>query len=206
MHSILFITFVITSALLIIVPGPNVLVIVSTSIAYGAKRGLQTVLGTSSAMVIQLAVAAIGTTWLVESITKGFVWLRWLGVAYLLYLGIVNLLKLAKNESVNREASASGCYSRGFMVSLTNPKTILFFGAFLPQFVAPGADYMTQIVLLSVTFLVLATVLDSLYAILAGRVSGLLHARHTQKVQAGVSGLLYLGAGAWLAALRKSSG
>ena len=205
MESILFITFVISSVALIVIPGPNVLVVVSTSIYHGTKRGLQTVMGTSSAMAIQLIVAALGTTWLVESITEGFEWLRWIGVAYLMYLGVTHLSRLMNNENDKKEQiTGKGTFSRGFIVSLTNPKTILFFGAFLPQFVSPNGEYMNQIIILSITFLVLATVLDGLYAFLAGNIRSLIEGPQVHKIQNGVSGLLFLGAGAWLAAMRKS--
>ncbi len=205
MEPLLFTTFVIASVALIVIPGPNVLVVISTSISHGTKRGLQTVLGTSSAMAIQLIIAALGTTWLVASIAEGFEWLRWLGVAYLMYLGVTHLSSLInKKNDEKAQATGKGTFGRGFIVSLTNPKTILFFGAFLPQFVSPNGVYMNQVIILSITFLVLATLLDGLYAMIAGRLRGLIQGPRVQKVQNGVSGLLFLGAGAWLAAMRKS--
>ncbi|MDH5632690.1 MAG: LysE family translocator [Gammaproteobacteria bacterium] len=201
----LYISFIIASVVLIIIPGPNVLVIVSTSVAHGAGRGLQTVAGTSSAMVVQLLVAALGTSWVVRSVSEGFSWLRWLGVVYLVYLGASHLVRLFKSADTEYvPETGRGTFARGFAVSLTNPKTILFFSAFLPQFVSSDEAYLGQIMLLSVTFLVLATVLDSLYALLAGRLGGLARASFAQRVQHGVSGVLYLAAGAWLAALRRS--
>lgn len=204
MDSFLFIGFILASVALIVVPGPNVLVVVSTSISHGTKRGVQTVLGTSSAMIIQLIIAALGTSWLVAAITDGFEWLRWLGVAYLMYLGVSYFSNLFNNE--NNEAlksTASGTFIRGFIVSLTNPKTILFFSAFLPQFVAESGEYTIQIIILSVTFLLLATLLDGLYAIIAGHVKEHIQGYRAKKIQKGISGILYLGAGVWLAALRK---
>lgn len=197
METTLYIAFVVTSAALVIVPGPNVLVIVSTSLCHGTTRGLQTVLGTSSAMMIQLGVAAMGTTWFVASMAEGFEWLRWGGVAYLAYLGVGHLSNFASGRHHNaREVSASGSFTRGFVVSLTNPKTIVFFGAFLPQFVSGERDYLNQILVLSMTFLVVATVLDSLYAIVAGRVKGRIQTRCARRIQDGVSGVLFLSAGA----------
>lgn len=83
--------FVILATGLIIIPGPNVLAIVSTSIAHGRVRGLQTVVGTSLAMLVQLAIAAVGTAWFVETLSAGYVLLKWLGVAWLLTLGVRHL-------------------------------------------------------------------------------------------------------------------
>jgi len=205
MDTLLFTTFVITSLALIVIPGPNVLVIVSTSITHGAKRGLQTVFGTSSAMVIQLIIAATGTSWLVSSLTDGLTWLRWLGVAYLIYLGVIQLSRMTISKRTERPSvTGKGSFGRGFVVSLTNPKTILFFGAFLPQFVSANSGYLNQVIVLSITFLVLATLLDSLYALMAGRLGALLQGPQIEKIQQGVSGLLYLGAGALLATMRRS--
>jgi homoserine/homoserine lactone efflux protein len=200
----LFIAFILTSVALIVVPGPNVLVVVSTSVSHGSRRGLQTVMGTSSAMLIQLLIAAFGTTWFVAAIANGFEWLRWSGVAYLIFLGSSYLMKLTKqNNNAVVELTASGTFLRGFIVSLTNPKTILFFSAFLPQFVSRQGDYAIQIAILSITFLVLATLLDGLYAIFAGRITRLIQTCRVHKIQNGLSGILYFGAGIWLAVLRR---
>ncbi len=205
MDPLLYITFILTSIAIIILPGPNVLVVVSTALSHGTKRGLQTVLGTSSAMVIQLIMAAIGTTWFVAFVAQGFEWLRWLGVAYLIYLGVSHLSSMvSKGGDEHTQISGRGTFGRGFIVSLTNPKTILFFGAFLPQFVSPSGGYLSQIVVLSITFLLLATLLDSLYAVMAGKASGLLRLSWMQRVQNGISGMLFLGAGVWLAVMKKS--
>lgn len=83
---------------IIIIPGPNVLVVISTSLAYGRARGLQTVAGTSAAMLVQLFIAALGTAWFVSALASGFLWLKWLGVGYLFYLGIRHLLAIGQHQ------------------------------------------------------------------------------------------------------------
>lgn len=191
--------FILVSIGVIVVPGPNVLVVVSTSIAHGKRRGLQTVAGTSAAMAIQLIVAAIGTAWFVAALSSGFVWLKWAGVIYLCYLGISHFISAAsKNEP--RPATALGSFQRGFWVSLTNPKTILFFAAFLPQFISPGESFAAQIALLSAIFWLLAIGLDSGYALIAGKLAALPRNKDISKIRNYCSGVLYLGAGATLAA------
>jgi threonine/homoserine/homoserine lactone efflux protein len=191
-------TFTLVSIAVIAVPGPNVLVVVSTSLVHGRTRGLQTVAGTSTAMIIQLFLAAIGTTWFVSVLSHGFLWLKWAGVIYLLFLGASHLFSAVSDEPP-KVVSASGSFQRGFWVSLTNPKTILFFGAFLPQFTSVSLPYLDQIVVLSSVFWVLAVLLDSGYALLAGKISALLYSRNLSRVQNGASSLLYLGAGTTLA-------
>jgi len=197
-------TFLASSVVLIVVPGPNVLVIVSTSICDGPKQALWTVLGTSSAMTIQLLIAAIGTGWFVEFISNGFSRLKWVGVVYLIYLGIYHLTKLYSDNNSNDAVKGGSAFTRGFLVSLTNPKTIIFFSAFLPQFVSPDSDYTYQIIFLSLLFLAVATFFDSLYAILAGHVKGIFRGNRAGKLQHGVSGLLFLLIGVWLIVLRKA--
>ena len=148
MDTTLYLTFLAVSFGLIIIPGPNVLVIVSTSITHGTKRGLQTVAGTSLAMAVQLLIVTVGTTWFVHLISNGLYYIKWVGVIYLLYLG-VNHLKAINNKQHIPKVTASSTFARGFLISLTNPKTILFFSAFLPQFVSSIENYHFQYSFLS---------------------------------------------------------
>lgn len=204
MDTTLFISFLIVSFVLIVVPGPNVLVIVSTSIAHGKSRGLQTVAGTTLAMALQLIIAGVGTAWFIEILTEGFRYLKWLGAIYLLYLAARHLKQAVFSRETSREITASATFARGFLVSSTNPKTILFFSAFLPQFVSSGENYLQQIGLLSLIFLLLAALLDSCYAILSSKLQSLLLRHNVARLQNGLSGLLFLGASAWLAATRRA--
>jgi len=168
-------------------------------------RGLQTVAGTSLAMAIQLIVVATGTVWFVQLISNGLHHLKWAGVAYLLYLGLHYLKTALYSKNQKTEVTASATFRRGFLVSLTNPKTLLFFGAFLPQFVTPAANYNYQIFLLSFSFLIMAVVLDSCYALLSSNLTLLVNNRCLNLFQNSFSGLLYLGASTWLAATYRSS-
>jgi len=199
-----YITFLLLSFMLIIIPGPNVLVIVSTSVMHGKRRGLQTVAGTTLAMAIQLIIAGLSTTWLIRVLADGFYILKWLGVAYLLYLGIKHLMAALQAQNKTFCLTASASFSRGFFVSLSNPKTIVFFSAFLPQFVVSTESYVLQITILSLTFLLLATVLDSCYAILSSRCKTLLEKYNIYKLQNGIAGLFYLGVSAWMAVSRRT--
>jgi threonine/homoserine/homoserine lactone efflux protein len=195
-------TFALVSIGIILVPGPNVLVVISTSISNGKLRGVQTVAGTSIAMAIQLVIAAMATAWFVTALKAGLLWLKWAGVVYLVYLGVSHLVKASSDAMPGNSVTALGSFQRGFWVSLTNPKTILFFGAFLPQFVSPSEPYLTQIAILSVIFWILAVALDSGYALLASKLTSLLRSKELTKYQNGASGILYLGAGATLVVTR----
>ncbi len=175
----LYVAFIAASLVLIAIPGPNVALIVANSLTYGVTCGLLTVAGTSSAMILQLAVTGIGMHAALGELAGFFANVRWIGVAYLLYLGIaawgapdVDLAAIKAQKRTRTET-----YIRAFLVSLTNPKTLLFYGAFLPQFIDHTADPDLQLTILSLTFLVLATIGDSLWALLAARLRPVLTTR-----------------------------
>jgi homoserine/homoserine lactone efflux protein len=175
----------------IFLPGPNVLVIISTSLNHGKTRGIQTVVGTSVAMVIQLAIAAVGTKIFISTLAQGFLYLKWAGAIYLLYLGISHFKKYLQGGQTDIDLSATGSFRRGFFVSLTNPKTILFFSAFIPQFTTSVENYMQQIAVLSFIFWALSLVIDSVFAILASKVSSLVRSENLARNQDGISAILY---------------
>jgi homoserine/homoserine lactone efflux protein len=179
MHVALYLGFVAASTILILIPGPNVSLIVANSIAYGTRYGLLTVAGTSSAIVVQLALVTLGLTATLDILAGWFEWVRWIGVAYLLYLGIrqwtATPIDLTRTRPQPRSFRAIAM--RGFLISLTNPKTLLFYGAFFPQFLSPDIPTMPQVVLLSLTFFAVAAALDAGWALLAGRVRGALAIR-----------------------------
>ncbi len=184
-------TFLLVASAFVLMPGPNVLVIVSTSLVAGKARGLQTVLGTSLAMVVQLFVAGLGTSGFLLLIAEGLVWLKWIGVVYLTYLGVTSLNNFFRHKKSD-ESTATGSFQRGFWVSLTNPKTILFFSAFLPQFVSDAKPYAIQIATLSLIFWLIALLIDSSYALLAARIRNAFSKHDLNRIQNGISGTFYL--------------
>ncbi len=190
--------FVIAALFVILIPGPNVLVIVSTSLVHGRWRGLQTVAGTSTAMILQLLIAGVATQSLLQLAGVALEWLKWCGVAYLCYLGIRHLTDATPPDTTNA-LSAAGSFGRGFWVSLTNPKTILFFSAFLPQFVSDVTAYSYAIAMLSIIFWLLAVVLDSGYALFASAIQQRLRRPGFTQGARRVAGGFYIGASALLA-------
>jgi len=200
----LYLAFVAATVILILIPGPNVALIVANSVAHGPRYGLLTVAGTSSAIVIQLGLTILGMTTLLASMASLFEWLRWIGVAYLAYLGVrAWLAPTADLTRIGAEPrSVRTVYMRAFFVALTNPKTLLFFGAFLPQFVSRGMEPVPQLVTLAATFLVLALCLDSCWALLAARFRPLLLI--DGRLRNRLTGSLLIGAGLGLALARKS--
>ena len=198
----LYLAFVVASSILILIPGPNVALIVGNAVAFGTRYGLLTVVGTSAAMVIQLALFAAGMTALLGVLAAWFEWIRWIGVAYLLWIGVaqwrappVDLTRVVPERRPVRDIVL-----RGVLVSMTNPKTLVFYGAFFPQFISPAVDMTAQVLLLSATFLGVAVLLDGAWAVLAGQARGLL-GRHG-RLRNRLSGALLVGAGVGLALAR----
>lgn len=201
----LYLAFVAATTALILLPGPNIMMIVANSIAYGPRRGLATVAGVSSAMAVFLALTTLGMTSLVLAASHWFDVLRWAGAAYLVYLGIRQWrAPPAGAVSAGAPARLSRVFWQGFAVSATNPKVLLFYAAFLPQFVDPALPVLPQMVLLSATFLVIAAGLDSCFALTAGRARRLLADPRYSRLQNRITGSFLIGAGAWLALVRRT--
>jgi threonine/homoserine/homoserine lactone efflux protein len=197
-----FLAFVATVTVLMLIPGPNVALIVANSVAHGSRYGLLTVAGTSSAIAVQLGLTWLGMTGLLGALGAWFGWLRWIGVAYLVFLGVTQWRTPPADLTRTRPEpkSARAIYTRALLVSLTNPKTLLFYGAFFPQFVAGPDDVGARVALLSVTFLLLAVAIDGGWALVAGGARSFLAARG--RLRHRLSGGLLVGAGLGLALAR----
>ena len=165
-----FALFVAAALVMLIVPGPSVLYIVARSVEGGRMAGFVSVLGVQTGALVHIAFAALGLSAILASSAVAFSIVKWLGAAYLIWLGLRRIFGGEEEEDVSVEPELlSRVYVQGVIVNVLNPKTALFFLAFLPQFVDPsrGAAW-TQVLLLGATFVVLALCSDGLYALLSG--------------------------------------
>ncbi len=166
-----FVLFLIAAFLLLITPGPAVLYIVARSIDQGRLAGIVSVLGIAVGALVHVAAAALGLSALLVSSALTFTVVKYLGAIYLIYLGI---RKLLSREEVQHSAKTAPrrlarIFFDGILVNLLNPKTALFFFAFLPQFIDPGRGLVAaQVLLLGLIFVGMAIISDGLYALLAG--------------------------------------
>lgn len=196
--------FIAVSTAVIVVPGPSVLLIVANALRAGIRAGFATVAGTSLAMAIQIGVAVAGLTTLVTLLAAGQAVLRWLGVAVLAYLGGRQLwnptaVAAAATAGPRRDGSA---FAQGFLVSLTNPTTLVFFVAFFPQFLSGDAAALAQFALMGGSFWVLALAFDIAYAALAARIGQAMHEPRWAVLRNRVSGAILLAAALGLALAR----
>jgi len=186
---------------LLVIPGPAVLYIVARSIDQGRAAGVASVLGIHTGSLVHVAAAAVGLSALLVSSTVAFGVVKYAGAAYLIVLGIRKLLERTDEDpDVDEPPSRSlrSIYLQGIVVNVLNPKTALFFLAFLPQFVDVdrGAVWL-QMIVLGMTFIALGMISDGLYAMVAARAGRLLRSSaRFRTAQRYVSGGIYVSLGA----------
>ena len=218
-----YLTYVAACIAVVIVPGPTVTVIIANSLRHGASAGLANVVGTQLGLAVMLALLAVGLATVVAHMSFIFEIVKWLGAAYLIYLGVqmwrsdgalfddaeddgaqaAGAKQRSQNASAARSQGLGTFFWQGVLVILSNPKALVFFGAFIPQFVDPSGDALLQTIVLGATFMVVATVLDAAYAIAAGQAGGMLTRGNVRLVER-VSGTCLIGGGIWLALTRKA--
>jgi threonine/homoserine/homoserine lactone efflux protein len=163
---------------LLLMPGPAVLYIVAQSAEHGRLAGLVSVAGVHLGTLVHVAAAAVGLSALIVSSAVAFSVVKYAGAAYLVYLGIRRLLTREPAGLLpTRDQPLTGLFTQGVVVNVLNPKTALFFLAFLPQFVDPARTVWTQVVVLGLAFVVLGFLSDGLYALAAGTIGRWLRAR-----------------------------
>ena len=186
---------------LVAIPGPNVALIVANSLAYGFRAGALTVLGTTLGVGLQLVLVVLGMAVLLESAAGALTWIRWAGVAYLVWLGVTTWRRApARTEAVPLRPVV---FWRGCLVAAANPKTLLFSAAFLPQFVAPGPGESARLALAAAVFLGVLGAGDLLWAAFAGAARPLLG--RVDAVRNRIIGALLVVAGIGLAWARRGA-
>src|SRR5215510_3063949 len=195
--------FITAALVLVFVPGPNTLYIIARSVQQGRLAGFVSSLGIQVGSLFHIAAAALGVSALLLSSALAFSVVKYVGAAYLIYLGVKTLLtreKIAEAETVEVK-SFSRAFYQGVLVSLLNPKAALFFFAFLPQFVdAKRGPAATQILFLGGIVVVLGALSDSIYALLSGSVGNLLRGNlRLLRAQRYFAGSVYIGLGAMTA-------
>lgn len=190
--------FITASLALLLTPGPAVLFIVARSVEQGRRAGLVSVLGIEAGGLFHVLAATAGLSAILMSSALAFDIVKYLGAAYLIYMGIRTLrAKDVPTDVLIERKSHRQLFTQGVIVNVLNPKTALFFFAFLPQFVDPSRGVVSlQFLILGLIFVGLATITDSGYALVAGTAGGWLQRNpHFQRVQRYVAGTVYIGLG-----------
>src|ERR1700676_434720 len=197
-----YFAFVAACIALALLPGPVVTLVIANGLRHGTRAALTNILGVQAGLAIVIGVVAIGLTSLMATMGYWFDWVRFAGAAYLVWLGI-KLIRFPV-EGITADPPPpprGGFFLQGLLVLLSNPKVLVFFGAFIPQFMDMSKDHFSQVALLGVTFMITGAITDSTYALLAGRARLFFSARRTWLLSR-ISGGFMIGGGIWLALTR----
>ena len=213
MTATLLTAYVAACVLLAVTPGPNMALIIAATLSGGLSSGLATLAGTLTGLSVLVTIAAVGMTSVMLFMASWFDVIRWLGAVYLVVLGLRQLALWwrARNTGLPGTApvavprfvaSHRSRYFQGFVVALSNPKVLLFLGAFFPQFVSPDAAPGPQLAILAILFLVVLTAVDISYTLAVSRARATIDLRRLRILDA-ASGLLLVLGGFVLATARR---
>lgn len=202
----LWLAFVAASAVMLVIPGPTILTVISYSVAHGRRANVPLVaavaLGDSTALVLSL----LGLGALLATSAFWFMVIKWVGGLYLLYLGVKLLRAGISPAQIAAPAAPKSrwrLFANTWLVTALNPKGIVFFVAFLPQFLNPRADVTHQLWILAITFVAMATLNATLYAVFAGSARRLLASPRAQRRFNIAGGSLLSAAGVWALLARR---
>ena len=190
------------TVVLLLIPGPNIAIIVAASLRDGLRFGLITALGTSAGLALQLLLVVAGMAAVIEMAASALTLIKWAGVAYLIYLGISTWRSAEDDLDEIGRRSQAVTFWRGLGLAVANPKTLLFNAAFLPQFVTNEPGATGQLWLIASVYLVVIVVGDSMWALFAAKARKWL--KKYGKIRNKLTGGLLVGAGVGLALTRQT--
>ena len=204
----IWISFLITVTILVMTPGPSVLLATANSMKYGIDKTFGTILGDLSANLCQIFLASIGLASIVISSGELFQVIKWCGVAYLIYIGIMKIVSkpiIKINYEETNERSFFKLYAEGFLMSAANPKAIVFFAALFPLFISDSLPFLPQVVILSITFLMLDGISLLIYTLFASRLKTYLENQEKIYLQNKLVGVLLILSGIMLSMVNQTN-
>ncbi len=202
MNTQLFTAFLLITVVLFLTPGPIVTLIIATGARQGTRAALLTVAGSSVGNAVLLGFIAFGLSWVLRASSEVFDTLRWVGAAYLIWLGVAAWRHAGETSAAIAPRGHVHAW-RGFVVAITNPKTIAFFTAFLPQFIDPALPVGRQLLVMCVCSVTLGALLDAGWAVAAGFGRAWFMKPEHNKLLGRLSGLALIGGGIWLSLARR---
>lgn len=207
MNIAIWLSFVGTVTLLVVTPGPSVLLATANSMKYGRHKTVGTILGDLSANLCQIVLASAGLASIVISSGTLFQVIKWCGVAYLIYMGINKILSKPSIHFSDKETSEmtfKKLYLEGFLMSAANPKAIVFFAALFPLFIDPNSAFIPQIIILAITFLLIDGTSLTLYTHFAEQLKQYLENQEKVHLQNRIVGTLLIMSGLMLSMVKKT--
>jgi threonine/homoserine/homoserine lactone efflux protein len=198
-----YLAFVAACIALALLPGPMVTLVIANGLRHGTRAALINIAGAQLGLAIVIGIVGIGLTSLMATMGYWFDWVRFAGAAYLVWLGIKLIRFPVEGITADQPPPPprGGFFLQGLVVLLSNPKVLVFFGAFIPQFMDMNQNHFSQVAVLGVTFMVIAGITDAMYALLSGRARSIFSANRTRLLSR-VSGGFMIGGGIWLALTR----
>jgi threonine/homoserine/homoserine lactone efflux protein len=201
-----YLAFVVATTIMIALPGPSVLLTVAHSISFGWRPALSTVAGATIGIAVQLFIAAIGLTSLLNIVAEAFEWIRWAGSAYLVYLGFKQWRSASEPIEVGLSSvSKTNLFVQGLVITIPNPKSLIFIAAFLPQFIDAARPIGYQFALIVQTFLLITFTITSGWALAAGKLSRFFQSQRAFQSVSRAAGGLMIVAGTGLALTRRGN-
>jgi threonine/homoserine/homoserine lactone efflux protein len=203
----IWLAYVAATTLVLIIPGPTIMLVVSYAIAEGRRAALSTVIGVGLGDFVAMTLSLAGLGALLATSAELFTILKWVGAAYLVWLGIKlwRAPAVPPGEESTEGRSGSAMMLHAFVVTALNPKGIAFFIAFTPQFLDPTAPLLPQLVIMEATFVFLGVVNAALYALLASGARERIRQPSTLRLINRIGGTVLIGAGVATAAIRRAS-
>ena len=207
MNSTLWLSFLGTVLIICITPGPSVLLATANSMNHGSRKAIGTILGDLSANTLQITLSALGLATIVTSSGEVFRFIKWIGVGYLIYMGVMKLIAKPKVGDFQKEKDDKSffkLYSEGFLMSASNPKAIVFFAALFPLFIDPNLPFTPQVVILGLTFLAIDGTCLSIYVHFASRLKTFLENKQKIHLQNKIVGTLLILGGIMLSFVKRT--
>ena len=204
----LFLAYCFAVAILVLMPGPIVTLVVANSLSHGSRLGLATVAGASVGNAILLVATTVGLVAFFALLSEIFEVVRWVGALYLIWLG-VKVWRASGGQGLAilpaAKQSSRAAFLQGFLIAITNPKAIVFYVAFLPQFIDSHLPAGPQLFMMIGAMIIMALFSDSAYALLAGRARGWFTTSARRRLQSGITGTLLIGIGCGLLLARRGT-
>ena len=198
----LFSAFLLITVVLFLTPGPIVTLVITTGARSGSRAALLTVAGATFGNAVLVGCIAFGLSWIIKTSAEIFDYVRWIGAVYLVWLGIQSWRHAGAASDTAPPRGHVHAW-RGFIVAITNPKTIAFFTAFLPQFVDSTLPVERQLIVMCVVSVLIGGILDSGWGIAASYGRAWFMKPHHNKLLGRISGLVLVGGGIWLSLARR---
>jgi threonine/homoserine/homoserine lactone efflux protein len=199
-----WLSYVVIYAVISVIPGPSVLIVTATALSHGRAAALRCILGDLLGGVVIMATAYFGVGAVLAASASVFAMLKWAGVAYMAGLGLIQIRRAwrAKGPSSDGQVAPAKNLRAGFVTGVMNPKAILFYVAFLAQFIDPSSPALPQFLVLVLSSTVIVALVLGSYAFLAAGIARYLRTARAQRRVALGSGAMLLGSSAWMAATR----